>query len=287
MTTTLISQTLTINQQLQNNLQMYSNYRQNLRNHFVYVSANNEMGSNIPASCIITIDTKDNEYGPRNVYFSDGNGTLPFYIGLLATEYKLLEMSGQDFATTKNELTYALNALDRLDDEAESYWRGYPKTDGSDRNGFYLRDDVTNSNFPLLPPGYTVRSLYKANLASLGNYFINSKDMDWNYLLNLSLVIACVDDQTIVNHAKDVAYRMVKHMWGCSDEGCDIATCWTIPNPVNNYFVPGAGDVDGGSAVATAADAYLGTNFLPIYSACEDAAVLLVTGTDFLRLEIG
>jgi hypothetical protein len=66
-----------------------------------------------------------------------------YYLMVLATEYELLSRDGQDLTAVKNELYYALNAINRIDRRAEPYL-----TDGNsveNLNGFFLRDDIPPS----------------------------------------------------------------------------------------------------------------------------------------------
>jgi hypothetical protein len=77
------------------------------------------------------------------------------YIGVLATELYILKKAGQDTYQTRLELYYALNAIKRLDETAESY--NFCDTEfndpvfsppancigtGNDWNGFLIRDDI-------------------------------------------------------------------------------------------------------------------------------------------------
>jgi len=77
----------------------------------------------------------------------DGTIELGWYIALLATEYKLFEISGQEQAaeTTLKELACAIGKVYQLDHKAEGLF-GCPDYD-TDRyyenpNGFFCRDDV-------------------------------------------------------------------------------------------------------------------------------------------------
>lgn len=77
--------------------------------------------------------------------WGDGTINLGWYIGVLGTEYKLLKNSNQDVSQTVKELYYALKAFNRLDENAESYWRCAtcpPNSQTGDLNGFFIRDDV-------------------------------------------------------------------------------------------------------------------------------------------------
>ena len=69
----------------------------------------------------------------------DGSSNLGYYLAVLATEYKLLQMSGQDRTKVVHELYCALNAINRLDYLAEPVWSGA----GSENlNGYFIRDDI-------------------------------------------------------------------------------------------------------------------------------------------------
>ncbi len=64
------------------------------------------------------------------------------YIAVLATEYKLLKWDGEDLTAIRNELYYAINAINRLDKNAEKYYD--PDLDDleANLNGFLIRDDI-------------------------------------------------------------------------------------------------------------------------------------------------
>ncbi len=77
------------------------------------------------------------------LYYGDATSSLGWYIGVLATEYYLLKEYGHnaEAQTTLNELYYAIEAVNRLDDFAEQYL-SLGNINTAQRNGFYLRDDV-------------------------------------------------------------------------------------------------------------------------------------------------
>lgn len=74
------------------------------------------------------------------LHFGDAPVYQGYYIGVLATEYRLLQANGQNTDRTLTELYYALEAINRLDEKAESLW-GKPNM-AHERNGFLLTDDV-------------------------------------------------------------------------------------------------------------------------------------------------
>jgi hypothetical protein len=247
-------------QNLQHNLEKYGYYRQRLREKFVYVTPIDTVrGGNIPLA----------EYNKEDMVpygTGDGNGTLQYYIGMLATEYRLLKDYGQDYSQTLNELIYALKAFERLDATAESYYRPNHEVLPEDLNGFFIREDF-----------------YKNFARKEGNYLPNfdcaediramSMDNTWHYLLNLALAKQLVDDdlkftdadgsQVTVSECVD---KIVDRMMNTLSSRCVIeysipvnitipmpwpfhnihfthtyTVCmlnWALRNPVTNTWVP-------------------------------------------------
>lgn len=71
------------------------------------------------------------------VHNSDATINLAYYIIVLALEYELLQKNSQDTWKTELELFYAIDAINRVDRNAEGYYGQSPKLDG-----YYIRDDV-------------------------------------------------------------------------------------------------------------------------------------------------
>jgi hypothetical protein len=248
-----IAKSQSIDQRLKNNLQKYWTYRDRLRKYFVVVDPNDGVGTNIPVARIIN----GNYY-----FFDDGNGLLPYYIGMLATEYKLLQMTGNDCEQTRKELLYALKAYERLDKTAESYFRAdHSVNSTTDLNGYFIRHDApsnfattwaNNPNYSQLSGISTVNSTLTDWYGSAkplpftgdGKDIAGSKDCIWNALLNLALVKGLVDNNGGVRYkAIQIAHRMVNMMPGFTDNG--LLTRWHIQNSVTNLVAGGSqGDVD-------------------------------------------
>jgi hypothetical protein len=117
-------------------------YRNRLINNFLKIGP--YQGESIPAS-------------QRNINFMDmqwGDATceLGTYIGVLATEYRLLKESGANTFQTERELFFAMNAFNRLDFMADRYWNNY-STSGGSLNGFFVRDDVPGDFLGRYNPG--------------------------------------------------------------------------------------------------------------------------------------
>jgi len=227
--------------EMQTNLQKYSNYRTALRNDFVVAVSNAliKQGTNYPAMRMFW-DSNSQKYA---LDYGDGGGGIQYYIGLLATEYALLKMSGQDYSTTKNELSWALDAVDRIDSAAEKYYRSNHSSYSTDINGFLLRDDINEdmthdaSDFLTQYPSemfYIFSSCYKYGNETNDGPVI-SRDIIWNYFINLALVVTLVDDNNIVTHAKNIVYNMVKWMKNGVYSFNGDGNCWAIVNPINSH----------------------------------------------------
>ena len=128
--------------QIQNDMMKYWFYRNRLNNYFVVP------GEKIGESQIIGVRNKINadnagtnpdksksvDYGQHGIYTG-------LYIGVLATEYYLLNKNGQytDAAKTESELYMALNAVKVFwDEQAEHYYEGAENS----FNGFFIRGNV-------------------------------------------------------------------------------------------------------------------------------------------------
>jgi hypothetical protein len=135
-----------------NNMQKYVYYKQRFLNNFIAVG--NGMGESLPLD-IRRLKKDPTTTGQEVHEFGIGDATLRlgWYIAVLATEYKLLNDQGLDTYQTRKELYYALEAFNRLDLNAESYFNlagtSTPNQaispPSSDLNGFFIRDDMTDN----------------------------------------------------------------------------------------------------------------------------------------------
>lgn len=194
----------------QTNLDKYWHYRYRLVNYFMVVG--DGQGESLPA------DVR-NLWGNGLLNWGETPRYLGWYIGVLATEYRLLANNGQWQALeqTKKELYYALKALERLDNIAETlYCYGPPSncvTYSPSLNGFLTQDDIysnfvqdhyieLNKDLPVItyPPSqqWLVGSGFPAIVdgtiapAQPGAHPI-SQDMCEELMIGLSLVKKCVD----------------------------------------------------------------------------------------------
>ncbi len=147
------------------NLNKYWHYRWRLKNYFMSVGPN--IGQSIPAQI------RNGYYGSavnKYLYWFDGERALGWYIGVLATEYRLLKdnpnNTANDWNETVKELWYALHAVYRLDSigyKNEAGWcNPFPG------NGFMFRDDV--------PTGFI--SQYQLNDNNTDNLTLNYPTTD-------------------------------------------------------------------------------------------------------------
>lgn len=112
------------------NLQKYWYYRWRLTNDFVKVGEGR--GHSLP------IQSRQGYPGIPDVEAADATIYQGFYLGVLATEFKLLSINNRhaDLEYTKTELYYAIKAFERLDYYGEAYLGFTPKIDG-----YFQRDD--------------------------------------------------------------------------------------------------------------------------------------------------
>jgi hypothetical protein len=137
-----------------NNMQKYVYYKQRFLNNFIAVG--NGMGESLPLDIrrMNYQTTVNNNFPVHEFGLSDASLRLGWYIAVLATEYKLLNVQGLDTYQTRKELYYALEAINRLDLNAESYFNLAGDTNtpnqaispsSDDLNGFFIRDDMPDN----------------------------------------------------------------------------------------------------------------------------------------------
>ncbi len=126
--------------QIQADMMKYWYYRERLK--YFVVSGDKQGESQI--ICVRNKINAENDPGNNSLWKNADYGQhgkhTGFYLGVLATEYYLLNKNGQysDAAKTYNELYLALNAIKVYwDEQAEPFW-------GEDAsfNGFFIRGNV-------------------------------------------------------------------------------------------------------------------------------------------------
>ena len=188
------------------------------------------------------------------IRWSDSTIGLGWYIGMLATEHYLLsnpEMfpgAPGDLGKTRDELYYALRAMDRLDLVADAAFPP-PCTQEKKLNGFFLRDDVPEGFFSNFPPMTGMTSDFID--PTLTNKEM-SQDQVYHVLLGLALVKALVPEQTFVKAvdlrlwASEQGRRIIEHV---SSHG------WAITNPACDDRLVNRGPAAGGYSHGTRAAA--------------------------------
>lgn len=249
------------------NFNKYWYYRYRLVNNFMKIG--DTQGCSIPAA-------ERGGDGYNILAWGDGPN-IGWYMGVLATEYRLLADSKQDASQTVKELFYVLEAFNRTDFFAETYFKdgnGNPGT--ASLNGFYVRDDVPGDflngdctdpssngchfNSGLVPsycdgapPGVShpwsvptsqpckvskVRSIYNDNLSP------ESQDNAIHILMGLALINKCVDENITYN-GKVFSYegygenRIVSEARNIIDRIVDWIRDhnWRIKNPVTDTYI--------------------------------------------------
>ena len=220
------------------NLKKYWYYRFRLQNDFLKVGPN--QGESIPAEARF--------YGNNTIKWADAGMYIGWYLGVLATEYKLLYDNNQSTLAVTQELYYALLALERLDLNAELIYTDDNGNPGSPTlNGFFIRDDIPanflaiNDNLAHFNQGLTsplsiidVDSDYKSEIINGDGIAEMSQDQVAHIFNGLALVSVCVDAGVVINNVQlrlfaiDITNRIIA--WVRTDG-------WRIKNPVTGNNV--------------------------------------------------
>jgi hypothetical protein len=117
----------------------YWYYRDRLK---YFVMPGSEKGQSVVITCRNSYK-EDGDWYPiySGIEFANTHKLLGYYIGFLATEYKLLKDNGQysDATNTLNELNLALDALIRMDKcEDDIPWYN----NQANMDGFFIREDI-------------------------------------------------------------------------------------------------------------------------------------------------
>lgn len=113
-----------------------------------FVSIGTDAGQSIPFNQRGFNDSYTYSSPSYTLKVGDASAQLGMYVGVLATEYRLLKDKGQDVSKVKHELFCALNAINRIDFNAEPIISNNPNSHnynspmGPNLNGFFVRDDI-------------------------------------------------------------------------------------------------------------------------------------------------
>src|SRR5690606_28119387 len=167
------------------NVKKYWKLRSRFKEQFVKIGPG--QGESLPASVLKPCECKDDLdslvdgthwgvtcYG--EMHWGDGMIRHGHYLGLLATEYRLLKNEGKDVKGVLSELFYALYAIDRNDYGAENNQETFYLADFQPSiNGFYNREDVPQG-FAKLNWGDDPMLMRGVNAASYYNNYASDDD---------------------------------------------------------------------------------------------------------------
>ncbi len=201
----------------------YWNYRNRYRQYFTHIGK--EPGEGVPivnldlaaSAGSIKIDTNGNDIPNADAAFrgilnygGDNTVYLGYYLAMLSTEYFLLTNAPQVDQTAvqacKNELYFAINALDRVDRYAKGYFAGTGALENT-ADGFFVRDDAQpkninffqNREYPQTEWMGSITSQGREIIPSLSNYaqkkFVTEKTEGVN-TFNVRLESNYSDDKT-------------------------------------------------------------------------------------------
>lgn len=197
------------------NLQKYWKFRNKFKEKYIRIGE--APGESLPAWTInptVCIDNLNNDgTGYGEMHWGDGMIHQGYYIGFLATEYRLLKNNNQDVKGVLNELFFALNAINRVDRIAEDALENiYEMQLSPNLNGYYIREDVeedfalnwsdedyecrcTNSNYYVNNNAAKVHDPAN-NYITKGNSYQNTPSLDQltALMVGFSLVHKLLDD---------------------------------------------------------------------------------------------
>lgn len=243
----------------QERLKKYWYLRWRLKNYFMVVG--DCYGCSLPASIRNNWAEpqfiNNEQYWSSGMKFGDAPNYLSSYIGILATEYKLLSDNNQYNSETLRELYYAIKAINRLD-ECEAQYPWNKNTNNLD--GLCSRGDVDTGfvrshynelnqnlgNFNPLSQGdpleVKIGSNYDYNKDISNNddqeAGIMSQDHISSMLVGLALVKKFIPSGTTYNgmdihdEAKQITKRIIDYMQRCN---------WHLENPEGAKILEGWG----------------------------------------------
>jgi len=122
-------------------------YRKRFKEKFVIIKEPSECsvqgGYSIPLASINAYHPDNKTYNFKAFHEGDGTTRHGWYIGTLATEYKLLQLNSQPTDYTLYELYCAMKAFDALDAVAEKIYKNNFDAP-CEKNGFFIRDNISH-----------------------------------------------------------------------------------------------------------------------------------------------
>jgi len=142
--------------------------------------------------------------------YVDETWHIGFYLGVLATEYKLKQIDNdlKGVNETANEIKNMLITIDRIDSVAETYWGKK-----ADLNGYFIRSDVEKKPTSM------------------------SQDQVWCLYYGFRLIKEFVDDTVIVKHTQDITKRILYAFYPVvKEKKHKNKRRWSIITPDNNVY---------------------------------------------------
>ena len=214
------------------NAAKYRHFRQRLVGEMMYSTGDASVkGSHLP------MERRYLYHGERVGQWADAVWWQGHYLAVLATEYALKRRDGESTAATLQELRLALDVYRRLDLSAE---RCFGDTSPQTPNGFYIRDDVGETEAPLMKLRHVNSDFtyYCGKTDARRN--APSQDQAWASYLGFALIQKLVDDTLLHREVADLAERMVRGMQYTDGNG---RVRWQVMNPVTGAVVQKEGDI--------------------------------------------
>lgn len=268
-----------------------------MRNRFrkYFISIGSGKGQGIPMAWRQNVD-RCNFYSPGSsgtVFWGDATSYIGDYLCTLATEYYLLKKDGRDTKATLNELYYAINAINRLDDNAEPTFNStFSKT----RNGFFLRDDIDQTTISTWTNQYAgsndpwlnykcydadrARNLdawnFTGNVVDHSNRCTNEMSLDQvcNLLMGFRFINLFVDNTFVQPTSSDLGFKINDEVNNITNNIIDYLSTervlktpdhsseyvWSVLNPINKFILgaPGSALV----SLGTCADGDVRSNWV-------------------------
>jgi len=238
------------------NLEKYWHYKERLHHYFVKV------GPDVGESVVAYVRNKNRGY-KRGFTFGDQTIDLAWYIGVLATEYRLLENQKENTQETLQALYYAIKAFERLDRcENEAPWN----LDSARLDGFFHRYDVSLYQnpkfFSIEGRNYqlTDKDKWGTRPAGMPTYISGfddeggrfnpysaeeSQDQLIHLLMGFALVSKCLPDSNLVFYSinnQSINYNFKKAVIENTDRVLQHISshAWNIKNPFGKNVGRGA-----------------------------------------------
>lgn len=228
--------------------QKYWVYRNRLQKEYMYIDYKTPYtaGSCIPAGI--------RNYDSKTILFGDGLIYLGNYLQVLATEYALLNYYNLPVQGTLDDLYYAIEAVYRLDYNAECSFRPPGSTPSdADINGFLIRDDVdtdyvqnNHAYFDDMTADWKASSDFISH-QNFTNYFAleMSQDQCWHLFLGFALISKLLDgvvsydskgnSYNYAERVRDMTHNIIYQLSGTDYP--PPQRVWVLYNPVTNNEV--------------------------------------------------